>query len=47
MRAAALFDAIAGGAQPERLVAIESLVERSAREVRLAMESIEPRAEAA
>ena len=47
MRAAALFDAIAGGAKPERLVAIESMVERSAREVRLAMESIEPRAEAA
>jgi len=47
MRAAALFSAIANGAQPDRMAAIESLVERSAREVRLAMESIEPRAEAA
>jgi HPt (histidine-containing phosphotransfer) domain-containing protein len=47
MRAAALFDAIAASAQPERMVAIEPMVERSAREVRRAMESIEPRAEAA
>jgi CheY-like chemotaxis protein len=47
MRAAALFSAIAQGAQPDRMAAIESMVERSAREVRLAMESIEPRAEAA
>jgi CheY-like chemotaxis protein/HPt (histidine-containing phosphotransfer) domain-containing protein len=47
MRAAALFGAIESGAQPDRMAAIESLVERSAREVRLAMESIEPRAEAA
>jgi len=47
MRAAALFGVIANGAQPDRMAAIESLVERAAREVRLAMESIEPRAEAA
>ena len=47
MRAAALFDVIAQGAHPDRMAAIESLVERTAREVRLAMESIEPRAEAA
>jgi hypothetical protein len=29
------------------MAAIESMIERSAREVRVAMESIEPRAEAA
>lgn len=46
-RAAALFERIASGATPERMAAIESLVARSEREVKLAMESVEPRAEAA
>ena len=46
-RAAALFETIASGATPERLGAIESLVARAEREVRLAMDSAEPRAEAA
>jgi hypothetical protein len=46
-RAAALFETIASGATTERLAAIESLVARSEREVKLAMDSAEPRAEAA
>jgi PAS domain S-box-containing protein len=46
-RAAALFETIASGATAERMAAIEPLVARSEREVKLAMDSAEPRAEAA
>jgi CheY-like chemotaxis protein len=46
-RAAALFERIASAATPESLAGIDDLVARSASEVRLAMEAIEPRAEAA
>jgi CheY-like chemotaxis protein len=47
MRAASLFETIRSGATPERMAAIESLVARAEREVKLAMDSAEPRAEAA
>jgi PAS domain S-box-containing protein len=46
-RAAAVFERIASSAERGDLTAIESFVARSASEVRIAMEAIEPRAEAA
>jgi PAS domain S-box-containing protein len=46
-RAAALFERIASAAMQGRLAGIEDLVTRAPSEVRLAMEAIEPRAEAA